>query len=129
MKKEIIHYPMMNQTELESWPAFGEADLAQHWREMLHRRIIQHNIRVASLYYRQIHGTRLAQLLGLEPQRLEQEIAAMVSDRSVFAKIHRPHDIVRFAPVQSPEMILSEWATNVEKLLQLVETTTHLIKL
>jgi 26S proteasome regulatory subunit N5 len=129
LKKEIINYPMVNQQELESWPAFNEGDLAEHWHEMFHRRIIQHNIRVASLYYRQVHGARLAQLLGLESERLEKEIASMVSDRSVYAKIDRPKDIVRFAAAKSPEAILSDWAADVEKLLHLVETTTHLIKL
>jgi 26S proteasome regulatory subunit N5 len=129
LKKEIINYPLVNQQELESWPAFKEGDLAEHWHEMFHRRIIQHNIRVASLYYRQIHGARLAQLLGLESTRLEKEIASMVSDRSVYAKIDRPKDIVRFASAKSPEAILSDWAADVEKLLHLVETTTHLIKL
>ena len=53
----------------------GGQDLTQFWHESLfHRRIIQHNVRVASLYYRRIHGTRLAQLLGLEPERLESYI-------------------------------------------------------
>jgi 26S proteasome regulatory subunit N5 len=123
----MIIYPLAHQQELESLPAFLEDDLAEHWHETFHRRIIQHNIRIASLYYRQIHGARLAQLLGLEPNRLEQEIASMVSDGSIFAKIDRPKDIVRFAPKKTPEAILSDWASDINKLLHLVETTTHLI--
>lgn len=127
LKKEIIAYPLANQQELESWPVFSEADLTQHWQDTFHRRIIQHNVRVASLYYRQIHGSRLAQLLGLEPERLEQEISSMVSDGSVYAKIDRPKDIIRFAAAKNPEAILSDWAADIDKLLHLVETTTHLI--
>lgn len=127
LKKEIITYPLANQQELESWPAFSEGDLTQHWHETFHRRIIQHNVRVVSLYYRQIHGSRLAQLLGLDATRLEQEISSMVSDGSVYAKIDRPRDIVRFAAAKNPEAILSDWAADVDKLLHLVETTTHLI--
>lgn len=127
LKKEIITYPLANQQELESWPAFTEGDLTQHWHETFHRRIIQHNVRVASLYYRQIHGARLAQLLGLDVNRLEQEISSMVSDGSVYAKIDRPKDIVRFAAAKNPEEILSDWASDIDKLLHLVETTTHLI--
>lgn len=127
LKKEIINYPLANQQELESWPAFKEGDLASHWHEAFHTRIIQHNVRVASLYYRRIHGSRLAQLLGLELSRLEQEISSMVSDGSVYAKIDRPKDIIRFAAAKNPEVILSDWAANIDKLLHLVETTTHLI--
>jgi len=127
LKKEIIKYPMANQAELESWPAFAEGDLASHWHEMFHRRIIQHNVRVVSLYYKRIHGARLAQLLGLEWPRLEQEISSMVSDSSVYAKIDRPKDIVRFAAAKTSEAILTDWASDIDKLLHLVETTTHLI--
>jgi 26S proteasome regulatory subunit N5 len=129
LKKEIISYPMAFQGELEGIPSFleGGQDLAAFWHESFHRRIIQHNVRVASLYYKRIHGARLAQLLGLEPARLEKEISAMVSDGSVYAKIDRPKDIVRFAAPKTPESILSDWGADIDNLLHLVETTTHLI--
>lgn len=129
LKKEIITYPMANQAEMEGIPALAEGgkDLAQFWNESFHRRIIQHNVRVASLYYRRIHGARLAQLLGLDAERLEEEIAAMVSDGTVYAKIDRPKDIVRFSEPKSPESVLSDWASDIDKLLHMVETTTHLI--
>jgi 26S proteasome regulatory subunit N5 len=129
LKKEIITYPMATQAEMEGIPALAEGgkDLAQFWNESFHRRIIQHNVRVASLYYRRIHGARLAQVLGLDAERLEEEIAAMVSDGTVYAKIDRPKDIVRFSEPKSPESVLSDWASDIDKLLHMVETTTHLI--
>ena len=129
LKKEIINYPMANQAELEAIPAFSEGgeDLAKFWHESFHRRIIQHNVRVASVYYNRIHGSRLAQLLGLDPSRLEKEISSMVSDGTVYAKIDRPKDIVRFSAPKTPESVLSEWASDIDNLLHLVETTTHLI--
>lgn len=129
LKKEIINYPLANQAELESIQAFleGGEELAKYWHETFHRRIIQHNVRIASLYYKRIHTSRLAQLLQLSPERLESEIASMVSDGSIYAKMDRPMDIVRFAPPRSSETVLTEWSANVDKLLHLVETTTHLI--
>jgi len=129
LKKEIINYPLSNQQELETLPAFleGGEDLTQFWKDTFHRRIIQHNIRIASIYYKQIHVGRLAQLLGLDAKRLEREISTMVSDGSVYAKIDRPKDIIRFAAPKSPEAVLTDWATSIDKLLHLVETTTHLI--
>jgi 26S proteasome regulatory subunit N5 len=129
LKKEIIAYPMVNQAELEAIPAFleGGPDLTTFWHDLFHRRVIQHNVRVASLYYKRIHGARLAQLLGLEPDRLEREISSMVSDGSVYAKIDRPKDIVRFASPKTPESVLSDWGADIDNLLHLVETTTHLI--
>jgi 26S proteasome regulatory subunit N5 len=108
-------------------PTFLESDLQRTWHDVFLTRIIQHNIRIVSLYYKRITGARLAQLLQLEPVRLEQEIASMVSDGTVYAKIDRPKDIVRFAAPKTPEAILSDWAGDIDKLLHLVETTTHLI--
>lgn len=94
---------------------------------MLFRRVIQHNIRVVSLYYKRIQGRRLAELLNLEPVILEQEIAGMVSEGNIYAKMDRPADIVRFCYPKTPEAILSDWAFDIDQLLHLVETTTHLI--
>jgi 26S proteasome regulatory subunit N5 len=128
LKQEIINYPLVHQAEIESWPAFEVGDLAQHWKEIFHRRIIQHNIRVVSKYYKRIHGARLAQLLGLPVDRLEEEISMMVSDGSVYAKIDRPKDIVRFSAAQMPEAVLTSWAADIDKLLDLVESTTQLIQ-
>lgn len=130
LTNEIITYPFVNQTEIQAIPAIhrgGDADLSQHWLDTLHRRVIQHNIRVASLYYTRIHGERLAGLLQLSPLRLEKEIASMVSDGTVYAKIDRPKDIVRFSQKKTPEAVLSEWAGDIDKLLDLVESTNHLI--
>lgn len=129
LKKEIIAYPMANQAEMEAISSFleGGSDLAQFWHDSFHVKIIQHNVRVASLYYRRIHGARLAQLLGLDQARLEKEISTMVSDGSVYAKIDRPKDIIRFSEPKSPEAVLSDWSADIDKLLHMVETTTHLI--
>jgi 26S proteasome regulatory subunit N5 len=129
LKKEIVNYPLVHQQEIESWHAFlqGGQDLASHWHESFHRRIIQHNVRIVSLYYKRIHGARLAQLLGLDADRLEREISTMVSDGSVYAKIDRPKDIVRFSAAKMPEEVLTDWSADIDKLLHLVETTTHLI--
>lgn len=127
LKKEIIHYPLPHQEELEGLAVVQEGGLGPHWHDIFFRRIIQHNIRVAALYYTRIHGARLAQLLQLSPDVLEQEIASMVSDGTVFAKIDRPADIVRFEAKKSPESVLTNWVTDIDQLLQLVETTTHLI--
>jgi 26S proteasome regulatory subunit N5 len=51
----------------------------------------------------------------------------MVSSGAVYAKIDRPKDIIRFLQPKSPEIILTEYAYDIDKLLHLVETTTHLI--
>merc|ERR1719223_1060890 len=124
LKKEIASYPVPHQDEIESWETFKLGDLSSHWKDIFRVRIIQHNIRVAAMYYRQIHGTRLAQLLGLAPEELEAEVANMVSNREVYAKIDRPNNIIRFAQKKNPEAVLTDWASDISSLLHLVETTS-----
>lgn len=126
LKKEIIAYPTSHQTMLESLDSLKQSPTSI-WPKMFHTRIIQHNIRIAALYYNRIHGKRLANILGLEPAVLEEEISKMVSDGSIYAKIDRPNDIIRFKGKKSPEEILSDWGSDIKTLLNLVESTTHLI--
>lgn len=136
LKDEIIHYPLPHQIMLESTPAFndsGESDeatktLKEHWHTTFHTRIIQHNLRVTSLYYRQIHTSRLAQLLSLDTATTEKHISQMVSSGTLYAKIDRPKDIVRFMKKRCEEEVLTDWAADIKELLGLVETTTYLIQ-
>ena len=156
LRQELVAYPLPDQVELESIPALHRGDEIllddsdrdsdtammegtssssssassthhKHWMEVLQRRIVQHNLRVAALYYSRIQTTRLATLLGLTVAQLELEIASLVSDGTLYAKINRPQGIVRFAVAPTPESTLTEWAGKLDTLLQLVETTTHLI--
>ena len=125
LKKEMITYPTPYQAELESHQALQQGK--EHWHDIFFTRLIQHNIRVAASYYRRIHGSRLAELLGLDMNRLEEEVSTMVSDGSVYAKIDRPKDIIRFSAPKSAEAVLTDWSNDISELLSLVDATTHLI--
>ena len=127
LKQEIIQYPIPNLEDIENMIIFVQDGLQSYWHDILYRRIIQHNIRIVSKYYTRIHGKRLGQLLHLSPDTLEEEIANMVSDGTIYAKIDRPADTIRFQKPKSSEAILTHWSTQIEQLLHLVDTTTHLI--
>jgi len=126
LRKEIIAFPTPHQSHFESLAIFQSSD-PNHWTKIFKTRIIQHNIRIAALYYRRIHGKRLAQLLNLDPGMLEEQVSNMVSDGSIYARIDRPSDIIRFAQAKTPEETLSDYASDIKSLLFLVEKTTHLI--
>jgi len=129
LTQEIVNWPLPHLEQIQQWEVYHKegADLADHWSNTFHRRIIQHNVRVVSQYYTRIQGSRLATLLQLTPLELEQEISAMVSAGMLKAKINRPHDIVQFSKKKSSEEVLTDWATDIDTLLNLVETTNHLI--
>mmetsp|Transcript_26082 Transcript_26082/g.36775 ORF Transcript_26082/g.36775 Transcript_26082/m.36775 type:complete len:467 (+) Transcript_26082:200-1600(+) len=127
LTQEIVNWPVPHLQDIQSWTVYNQDDLTEHWSTMFHRRIIQHNVRVVAKYYTRITGTRLAQLLQLSPSELETEIAAMVSAGMLQAKMNRPQDIVRFDKKKTSEEVLTDWATDIDTLLNLVESTTHLI--
>lgn len=126
---EIIAYPLACQAELEQHAALHTAgtEVAARWSKTLHTRVVQHNVRVLAKYYRQIKMPRLAQLLGLSEDDAERHVAHMVSDLALYCKIDRPAGIVTFAQPKPADEVLSDWASDISKMLNLVEMTCHLI--
>ncbi|CAD6207675.1 unnamed protein product [Miscanthus lutarioriparius] len=95
--------------------------------EDLKLRIIEHNILVVSKYYSRITLKRLADLLCLSLQEAEKHLSDMVNSKSLIAKIDRPMGVVSFQTAQDCNGTLNSWATNLEKLLDLVEKSCHQI--
>ncbi|KAE8809397.1 26S proteasome non-ATPase regulatory subunit 12 [Hordeum vulgare] len=95
--------------------------------EDLKLRIIEHNILVVSKYYSRISLKRLADLLCLSLQEAENHISDMVNSKALIAKIDRPMGIVSFWTAQDSNGVLNSWASNLEKLLDLVEKSCHQI--
>ncbi|XP_047314811.1 26S proteasome non-ATPase regulatory subunit 12 homolog A-like [Impatiens glandulifera] len=93
----------------------------------LKQRVIEHNILVVSKYYSRITLKRLAQLLCLSVQEAEKHLSEMVVSKALIAKIDRPMGIVCFQAAKDSNEILNSWASNLEKLLELVEKSCHQI--
>ncbi|CAN0456486.1 unnamed protein product [Hapterophycus canaliculatus] len=48
------------------------------WKADLKLRIVQHNIRTVASYYKQINTKRLADLLGLDENQAERNVAGAI---------------------------------------------------
>lgn len=98
--------------------------------EKLHLRVTEHNIRVISEYYTRITFARLVSLLDISPQQTEKHVSNLVVLGQIYAKIDRPNGIITFTKQQrDPEKLLNEWSNNINKLMKLVENSSHLINL
>lgn len=128
-RKEIVRNAIKYYESFETLDAVlkGGKELSEHWKNIFNIRIIEHNIRVAALYYRRIHGNKLAKLLGVKYRDLEPVIADMISSGEICAKIDRPKDIVYFSHSSCSDNTLSNWVSNISSLLHLIDKTTHLI--
>ena len=116
---------------------FGESTLhadrciasGQSRFDLLLKRICQFNLLcVLSKFYSRIRLTRLAAILGLSVDATEMEITQLVTAKSLSLKIDRPAGIVWFHPRLSPQQKLDVWSGNINKALDLVESTSNLIQ-
>ena len=106
----------------------GKEDEARcPWWPMLHKRVVQHNLRVLAKAYSRVTFPRLCELLSLDADTAEAVLAELVSDGTLYAKVDRPAGIIYFARPQPPAETMRAWAADIDGVLSLLETTTHLI--
>lgn len=99
-----------------------------HRWEELHKRVVEHNIRVISQYYTRITLKRLSELLDLSPAQSESSLADLVSSGTIFAKMDRPSGLVNFEKKKSNADVLNDWSADTNKLMATVEKVTHLVE-
>jgi len=112
--KEIIPYPFAGQDELERHPclarhavsldaagpahdagsstAMAVAAMAvgpAHWSRLLRTRVVQHNLRTVAAYYQRIHTTRLADLVGLTRDELEEHLSEIAETSPEFIALSK----------------------------------------
>ncbi|CAG8521656.1 7151_t:CDS:10 [Ambispora leptoticha] len=128
---ELMRWPRIQElygVALVQTPVFSQTDEdgKKRWQE-LHKRVIEHNIRVVAKYYTRIRTKRLTQLLDLNDQDTEDFLSKLVVSKTIYAKIDRPDGIVSFAAPKDANTVLNDWSNNVNSLLGLIEKTCHLI--
>jgi 26S proteasome regulatory subunit N5 len=131
LTEELLTWPVANEADIKAHVAF-QADSpheggAARW-ELFEKRVVQHNIKVVSGYYEQIHITRLCELIGLSQDKAEKELSELVCSKFVHAKIDRPGGQIKFGQKQTYTDRLNDWSGSITKMLDLVENTCHLIQ-
>ena len=126
---EVIPFPFAYQEEVESAIRASQKseEKADSFCALLRTRVTEHNIRVLHSYYTRIHSTRMAAMLGLTEDVLEEQLSEMSSNGDVYVKIDRPQGIISFASPSPLEEVLSDWAGEIGSMLSLLESTCHLI--
>ncbi|WPH01404.1 PCI domain-containing protein [Acrodontium crateriforme] len=105
-----------------------DKDPKRHQRFLdFRKRVIEHNIRVIAKYYTRIHFARLTTLLDLPAAETEKYISDLVVNKTVYARIDRPAQVVTFEKKRDADEVLNEWSGNMKSLLGLLERIDHLI--
>lgn len=108
-------------------PFQAQTEFADEHLDNLFKQIIQHNLRVIEKYYTRIRLDRLSPLIGVGIDRTEQEIADMVINKRIVAKINRIDGIVKFGKKEFTNDTLNTWNYDIKSLLSKIDTTCHLI--
>lgn len=119
---ETLYGPLLRTS-----PTFSGEEGEHRW-EQLHKRVVEHNIRVISSYYTRITLGRLSQLLDLSAAESERSLADLVSSGTIFAKMDRPRGMVVFEKRKSNADVLNDWSADMNKLMSTVEKVTHLVE-
>ena len=130
---EIITWPFPDAKgsyqDFEMHPSLHShgAAVADHFLKLFRTRIIEHNIRTIVSYYTRIRISSLSKVLTLPQDVLEEHLSDLASAGDITCKINRPDGIVSFKKNRAPEAVLSDWASDIGKMLNLMESTCHLI--
>lgn len=129
---ELMRWPRIEEIygqHLRTTPVFQKSDAKAEKRYLaLKNRVIEHNIRVISTYYSRITVSRLQQLLDLSETETESQLSALVSNKSVYARINRPEQLVVFKKAKKSEEVLKEWSFDVEKLIGGIEKIRQMVQ-
>ncbi|KOB70960.1 Proteasome 26S non-ATPase subunit 12, partial [Operophtera brumata] len=103
---EIIRWNILCSTYekmLRATPYFNSSDEkgVERWND-LKNRVVEHNIRIMSIYYTRISVKRMSELLGLSETETEDALSALVVTSVVRAKIDRPAGVVHFRSRSDP---------------------------
>jgi 26S proteasome regulatory subunit N5 len=127
LSKELVN------TNIESWEASRalifqpDFEHSSEHRINFKKQLIQHNIIVCSKYYDRARLARLAELSGIPPAELEEELCNLVNSDIVSGKIDRVEGVIVFHKQRPDDEILDDWVKDVNSLLDLVNNTSHLI--
>ena len=94
LSKEIVS-SKIDTYDLQKFELFSpEYENNQIHKDTLRRMLLQHNIRVMSLYYNIVNLSRMSNLIGGSNQETEDELCALMAEKLVNCKIDRLEGII-----------------------------------
>jgi 26S proteasome regulatory subunit N5 len=94
---------------------------------MFRKQLIQHNLNIFQKFFSNVRLGRIGEMIGIEGSEVELELADMVINKYLYAKINRMTGTVVFKPKQDGNGKLNDIGIDLSKMLKTMETTCHLI--
>lgn len=100
---------------------------AEDHQRLFRKYLIQHNLSVYQKFFSQISMRRISNMISVNIPEIEDEICDMVVNKFIYAKINRINETVNFKPKQDYSDKLNDLNFDLNKMLEKMETTCHLI--
>jgi len=114
-----------------SYPIFVKDEVNNPFAEkhfLLFRKYwIQHNVMIFGKYFSQIRLDRMSAMIGIDKNEVEREVADMVINNYIYAKINRINSTVNFRKRQDVNDKLNDLNFDLATMLDKIENTCHLI--
>ena len=88
---------------------------------------IQHDLSLFEKFFGKIHIERISQMTKVPNDEIENEIADMVVNNYIFARINRIEKIVNFRKKTDHHDVLDNFNYDMDNMLKKIEETCHLI--
>lgn len=95
--------------------------------KLFRKYVIQHNITVFHRFYIQINLKRISEIIQVNTDEVEAEICDMVMNKFIYAKINRIKGTASFRLKQTFDRRSDTINNDLNKMLETLETTCHLI--
>lgn len=123
---ELIHWPYDSKLQkfIIKFVFTIRFSKRQNLNSIFEFRIVQHNIRIISLYYTQISTKRLAELLRLNSNLMEKFVSEMVITKNIYASIDRLTGNISFKERENVEQTIDQWIEEIDKIIHILEAAS-----
>ncbi len=95
--------------------------------EIFRKELVQHDLLIFQKFYSHVNMNRIGEMIKVSKDEVERELADMVINKYLYAKINRMTGNVMFRQKQDGNAKLSDISLDLGKMLNTLETTCHLI--
>lgn len=131
LSDEIVYVDDHFLNQFVNYPIFVHEDVNNpnaHRHFKLFRKFwIQHNLIIIEKYFSQVRLERIASMVGTDKNEIESELADMVINNYIYAKINRINSTVIFRKRQDTGDKLNDLNYDLTRMLEKIENTCHLI--
>jgi 26S proteasome regulatory subunit N5 len=127
LSDEIVYVDNRFIELYKNYPIFQEVEYREKHVKLFRKYWIQHNIVIFEKFFSQVRLNRIATMIGTGKDEVETEIADMVINGYIYAKINRIQSTVNFRRKQETGDKLNDLNYDLARMLEKIENTCHLI--